>query len=95
MPIVGVEDVTRLSSLKAYPNPVANELNIAIESIQAGEMEISIFNSVGQVVRIDNLGFVHSGNTIRTLNVANLAKGMYSVNVSIDGVHSGFLKFIK
>lgn len=95
MPIVGVEDVTRLSSLKAYPNPVANELNIAIESIQAGEMEISIFNSVGQIVHIDNLGFVNTGNTIRTLNVATLPQGMYSVNISIDGVHSGFLKFIK
>lgn len=94
-PLVGVEDVSRLSELKAFPNPVTKELNIMMESLQAGEVEMLIFNSIGQVVEVEKLGFIPVSSTQHTLSVSTLPSGMYSVNILIDGVSSGFLKFIK
>lgn len=93
--IVGVENVTRLNSLLAFPNPAQNELNVVIESLLSGEVELTIFNSTGQWVQMENGGFVTAGQHTQTLNISSLPRGLYTVSVSIDGVYSGFLKFVK
>ena len=94
-PIVGVQDQERLNSLSAYPNPVNDELNLLFETIQLGEVELLIFNSMGQVVQIEQLGTLPAGQASQRLNVSSLSTGIYTISVRVDGIMSGFLKFVK
>lgn len=71
------------SGLSVYPNPVAEELFVAgIE----GEFEYQIINVTGKVIAV--------GKSSNSINVATLAKGIYTIIISNDD-KSQSLRFIK
>lgn len=80
--ISGVPAVSS-NSIKVYPNPVVNELNI---SLNAANSRISIYNISGQKL----MEKMTRENNAK-INFSNLAKGVYFVKVN-DGKS---LKFIK
>lgn len=80
--IAGIHAVS-VNSIKVYPNPVANELNI---SLNAPDSKISIYNCSGQKL-IEKV----ATENIAKINVASLAKGIYFVKVN----NGESVKFIK
>jgi len=90
-----VEDVTRLQSLKAFPNPAIDEMNVVLETVKSGNIAIYIFNTVGQVVATEHLGFVGNGKIVQPIDVNKLPQGIYTVHVFMDDINVGFLKFVK
>lgn len=79
----GIDNVTS-NTCKLYPNPATDELNVEIA--EEGNATVYILNAAGQVVKTTLLG--------ATINVSNLAKGVYTVRVvANDGVYVN--QFIK
>jgi hypothetical protein len=82
---LGTDSFT-MNSVKMYPNPTSNVLNI--ESMSNIE-KVTLFNVIGQQV----LSEVPNKQLV-TLDVSNLQKGVYIVKTTVDGAESSS-KFIK
>lgn len=67
-----------------YPNPVINEANIAVSSIDGGKVQARIFDSKGRMVKQQqwNLGI---GTSTFALNVESLARGVYYFELQGSG----------
>ncbi|HFC00907.1 MAG TPA: T9SS type A sorting domain-containing protein, partial [Phaeodactylibacter sp.] len=68
-------------NLKVFPNPFDNNINIELTSNFGNDLNISIFNMLGQKVFQQNIDI--SGNTYNaTINLANLLPGNYLLQIS-------------
>jgi surface protein len=72
-------------SLKLYPNPVLNVLNIKVDDNLINQ-PYNVFDSLGRVILNGNLDDVYT-----SINVEQLSKGVYYLNVS-DNSASKFVK---
>ena len=68
--------------LVAYPNPAANNLNVAFETTKSGNASIIVSNTVGQVVLSQNFGTVYTGRSVQSLDIASLNNGIYFYTVT-------------
>jgi hypothetical protein len=73
-----------LSEINVFPNPVNNQLNIF--GFNKSNYAIEIYNTIGQVQL--------SVNNLNTVDVSDLAKGIYFVKIQVDS-HSKIIKFVK
>lgn len=79
----------KLSNFKIYPNPTSNNLNLSFEN-NLENASIKIISILGQtVLEKQNI----SGNDL-TLNISNLSKGIYILEL-YDGFSVSKAKFIK
>jgi hypothetical protein len=67
---LGVKDVVLDNGVALYPNPASNSFTVGMENIES----IEIFNLLGQKVQ--------TAKNTNTVNIENLAKGAYIVNVN-------------
>lgn len=91
--ITSVEDLSTISNIVAYPNPVVDVLNISLDSEQAGDFVVSIFSNTGQLIQQTSMQ-VAAGNNQFVLDVNDLSKGAYIIQVS-DNNSSSTMQFIK
>jgi hypothetical protein len=68
------------NSMRLYPNPTADYVNIDISGIEARQYDVYVFNAVGQVVRTIKV----STNETHNLFVGELNKGMYFMKALND-----------
>lgn len=78
----GVEQIPA-STFDIYPNPVANDATVTLYADFAKTYSIDIFNAAGQHVKSFNVEAKAGRNEIK-LPLADLAKGMYLMNVRFD-----------
>lgn len=62
------------------PNPVADQLKLAITSRAAGNFDIRISDASGKIVRTESV-FLNSGKNEKSFSVQDLVKGYYSVQL--------------
>ena len=67
---------TSTSSVKLFPNPVNDVLNILYAGNSLNEMQIEIFDITGKSVSLQKLNNIESGQNI-ALNVSLLRRGVY------------------
>jgi len=67
----------------AYPNPATSEVSIKFGLKQAANTNVSIMNTVGQVIATQNAGNVNTGSV--TFSTANLANGLYFYTIEANG----------
>ncbi len=84
----GIEESDWLTSIKSYPNPVSNSLNI--ES-QLPLNQVVIMNSVGQVIE----DIRNSGQTTIQVQTDSWMKGMYFIRYYCEKKFIGVQKIIK
>ncbi|MFK7787187.1 MAG: LamG-like jellyroll fold domain-containing protein [Crocinitomicaceae bacterium] len=77
------------SEISLFPNPVVNELNIALPNNRSEEVTITLFDATGKRVQQE----LQSGNSFR-LNTSELSKGMYHVKVT-SPIQTWDSKFVK
>lgn len=78
--VVGVNETASMNGLIVYPNPANDVLNISFESSNAGNAQVRMVDMTGKVVMQQNIaGF--SGKQNVELNIANLAKGVYQLEI--------------
>ncbi len=92
----GMSEAERANLITAvYPNPANDQVNISLNMEQSENVEVSIFNTVGQVVLAKNYG---SMNGVNTLNVqlGDLTTGIYFVKIVVgDKVYTKPLQITK
>lgn len=78
----GVVDNT-LSSMKLYPNPATDNVNILIASKENANAHLTIFNLMGQQVYSEDVAVVEGNNLVR-VSTSNLQAGVYMVNIKTN-----------
>nr|WP_315200923.1 T9SS type A sorting domain-containing protein [uncultured Flavobacterium sp.] len=89
---LGIEDQTLNGSIKLYPTLVDSTLNIDLSDNNIGDATINIYSIAGEKVFSTSKNV--SPNEKLSLNVTNLAKGIYLCNLKIGGFSTTY-KFIK
>lgn len=89
-PIVTIEPVITSSAL-VYPNPVADELYIALPEVNGGKVAIEIMDLQGRILLSKSS---NADKVIRVEETTALAPGVYIARIKANGVTSEH-KFIK
>lgn len=76
---VSVKEVASLKQIKAYPNPVKDELRVEITGENDQYVEIQLFDISGKMIRDENTRLTSQNIRISDLN--NLTKGIYVLKV--------------
>ena len=72
---VGIEENTANNSIQIYPNPASDFITIDLQNIN-NEVKLNIYNVMGDLLRSENISKNH-----QTLNIQNLADGMYVASI--------------
>ena len=86
--VTGIKEQSPLIDLKAFPNPIADELTIEATTTNDNELTFVLVDALGRIVLTGNLN-----NSKTTINTSNLEKGFYSLSVTNEKGNS--LKTIK
>ncbi|MBU2928579.1 S8 family serine peptidase [Winogradskyella psychrotolerans] len=78
----------QLEDFKFYPNPVTSNLNIEMPS-SVNQIDVSMYNQLGQVILNQSIN-----ETSTSIDVSNLASGIYLIQFSTSGISKTF-KIIK
>jgi hypothetical protein len=80
--LVGIsETINESQGLSVYPNPADLNLNIELNNKGSDMISFEIMNSLGQVIRKENLG-TQKGNVKYNVNVQDIPAGIYFVKVA-------------
>ena len=91
----GVEEneaINPMTSTRVYPNPATDVLNIEVNASQASEMNISVYNIMGQNVMNKTVN-VTTGMNTRSISTSELNSGIYFLTVKANGFENT-MKFI-
>lgn len=86
---IGIEDNMISRTLKVYPNPNQGKFRVSFELDGLKQVGLSVQNALGQQVYAKELGKV-SGIQNEDLDISNLAKGIYVLQVNANGQRSNF-----
>jgi photosystem II stability/assembly factor-like uncharacterized protein len=89
-----VTDVTPLSNVTIYPNPVSDNGNLKFVLANQGDVEITFYNLQGQAVKRMNLRQIASGTHSIVFSAEDFAAGTYLVSFATEN-HTEVKKFIK
>jgi len=84
--------INPMTSVRVYPNPATDVLNIEVNASQSSVMSINVFNIMGQKVMESNVN-INAGMNTPTINTADFASGIYFVTVKANGFENT-MKFI-
>ena len=84
--------VNPMTAVRVYPNPATDVLNIEVNACQTSEMNISVYNLMGQKVMESNTT-INAGINCPSINTAELNSGIYFVTVKAKGFDQT-MKFI-
>jgi len=92
----GMTEAERANLITAvYPNPANDQVNINLNMEQSENVEVSIFNTVGQVVLNKNYGSLNGVNTLN-IQLGDLTTGIYFVKIAVgDKVYTKPLQITK
>ncbi len=86
---IGIEDNMISRTLKVYPNPNQGKFRVSFELDGLKQVELSLTNALGQQVYSKELGKV-SGIQNEDLDISDLAKGIYVLQVDANGQRSNY-----
>ncbi len=79
--VVSTRDLSQELSISLFPNPAIDRVELQIEALNAGRYQLRIFNALGKQLSQRPLDILQGRNTI-ALDVNNLPKGIYLINIS-------------
>ena len=82
--LVGVTELELANMVNVYPNPNNGLFNVSVKTDGAQEMSVEVMDVRGARVFTQTYGQV-SGEVNREVSLANAAKGIYLVKVTLDG----------
>ncbi len=80
-----IEVAENINTVNVYPNPAVDNFNLDIELAEKANVSYSILNNLGQTVINAELGNLNAGSQNQSINVSNLAKGIYVIQINING----------
>ncbi|MDQ3045930.1 MAG: T9SS type A sorting domain-containing protein [Bacteroidota bacterium] len=91
---VGIEENSALTSMEVYPNPATEQLNVDLTLTESKNVEVRIFNSLGQQVQVINGENGAQGLNSLKVQVTELPEGIYFAQISLDGKASQTKRFV-
>ncbi len=93
---VGIEEspIQQLSS-NLFPNPASDKISIDFSLTKNQNVDIRLINSMGQQVKTDYNTEGIQGNNIISLNIEDLPKGIYFIQLVVDENIAATKRFIK
>jgi len=82
----GISEVADKWSIGVFPNPSNGQFAIELKSKSNKPVQMRIFNAFGSEVYKEN-NLVVNGTSLKTLNLKDLTKGIYYLNLHGDGVN--------
>jgi hypothetical protein len=79
------EELLNASTISLYPNPTSDVLNVNISLINDATVNMSIVNALGQNVRAISGEKFAAGNAIKSIDISDLATGVYSLRIATEG----------
>ena len=89
---VGIKNPEWLSYVSLYPNPTNGVLNIDLSLKSKDDIQLQVFNAIGQIMYTKELNGFLSG--LETINLKEASEGVYFVKIS-DSFNTKILRFIK
>lgn len=91
---VGTEEVANQEqsklSLKVYPNPASNVVNVELPNQESGEFQIRLFDLNGKL--LNNSRYTFSNGKTNSIDISALPKGSYYINVTTsEGLYSNVI----
>jgi archaellum component FlaF (FlaF/FlaG flagellin family) len=81
----GIEDEKELASVRVFPNPAMDKVNIAFTNMNSGNVKVSVINALGEVVALLKDETMSAGEHQINWNAANTANGIYTVKIESNG----------
>lgn len=92
---IGIAEVVNpMTSVRAYPNPATDVMNLEINAAMASEMTINIYNITGQNVMNKTVN-VTTGVNNTQINVNELGSGVYFCSVNANGFNKTVKVIVK
>jgi hypothetical protein len=82
---ISVEQSIKSSTVSISPNPTVSDFTVSFEVLKSGDMRMTLTDLSGREVLGLFDGYVSDGAFTHTVTTNNLAKGVYFLNISIDG----------
>lgn len=77
------EEVQYIESVNIFPNPSKGQTKIDIKLVETAEVEIELFNTIGQLIVSKNYGKL-SGHHILDMSRSNLDNGAYYIKIKTN-----------
>ncbi|MEM8909481.1 MAG: PKD domain-containing protein, partial [Bacteroidota bacterium] len=85
-------DLSTIQALRAYPNPVVDQLNIDLNLEEGSQYEVELINAAGQVLRSQQYQLARGEQTLN-LDVRTLPAGLYFARLR-NAQQSKTIKFV-
>jgi len=82
-------------SFKLYPNPAISELNLNFKLEKAGDVEIGLYNTMGQKIRSIKEDYYFAGSHTIHYNISTLNSGMYIFKITSGNINNSETIIIK
>lgn len=83
--IVGIEELEIAGNVTVYPNPAADMVNLSFDMLSPSQVNVSLINSIGDLVRIYNFSDVVSGKNLRQMDIQGINAGVYQLRFEVNG----------
>lgn len=81
--IMGVEESNLVTGVNVYPNPMANYASVDFNLTSDNNVSIVLVNTVGQLVKTENLGNMSAGIHTYQMDASSLSNGLYFLNITV------------
>ncbi|MEZ4985520.1 MAG: T9SS type A sorting domain-containing protein [Saprospiraceae bacterium] len=75
--VVGTTELTEVAELTMFPNPVKDVMTVRFDLAEATQLNVEVFNAMGQRVQVLGTQSYVAGNNQLTVDAKELANGVY------------------
>lgn len=79
------EQITERANFAIFPNPAQDQFQLNTQLTEKASVQLFIYNSVGQIASVIDLGEKPAGMLQETINVSSLQKGIYVLQLQVNG----------
>ncbi|MFT4762579.1 MAG: hypothetical protein ACI9XO_000728 [Paraglaciecola sp.] len=83
--VINTFENTSVTDWQISPNPTTDLVNLKIEINATAEVQMTVFNLMGQAVSFEIFGKQPAGTFNETINMDKFPKGAYFVKIDVDG----------
>ncbi len=80
--VVNVNEIPEVEALSLFPNPAQTTLRVEMTLVEQADLQLRLFNALGQVVYQEALGNTSLGLQTQDIDVSKLPAGVYQLQLS-------------
>ncbi len=81
----GLTEETNTYGLSIFPNPASDFTYVQVNLMETSDVSVEMYNSLGELVYVQHTQNLSQGKYNYTIDLANLANGLYTVKTTVNG----------